>query len=75
MLRIQKMIVFQPRQFNIINKKYWKQQNQSEKPKTLVKTNPNSSTSNKGYVDVVILSLVISFVAGMLTIIMYSILK
>ena len=69
------MIVFQPRQFNIINKKYWKQQNQSEKPKTLVKTNPNSSTSKKGYVDVVILSLVISFVAGMLTIIMYSILK
>lgn len=52
-----------------------KQQKQSEKQKTLVKTNPNSSTSNKGYVDVVILSLVISFVAGMLTIIMYSILK
>ena len=52
-----------------------KQKNQSEKPKTLVKTNPNSSTSNKGYVDVVILSLVISFVACMLTIIMYSILK
>ena len=52
-----------------------KQQKLSEKPKTLVKTNPNSSTSNKGYVDVVILSLVISFVAGMLTIIMYSIFK
>lgn len=52
-----------------------KQQKQSEKPKTLVKTNPNSSTSSNGYVNVVILSLIISFVAGMLTIIMYSILK
>ena len=28
MLRIQKMIVFQPRQLNIINKKYWKQKKQ-----------------------------------------------
>lgn len=51
------------------------QQKQSEKPKTLVKTNHNSSTSSNGYVNVVILSLIISFVAGMLTIIMYSILK
>lgn len=52
-----------------------KQQKQSEKPKILVKTNPNFSTSNNGYVNVVILSLIISFIAGMLTIIMYSILK
>lgn len=52
-----------------------KQQKQSEKPKTLVKTNSNSLSSSNGYVNVVILSLIISFVAGMLTIIIYLILK
>lgn len=52
-----------------------KQQKQFDKPKILVKTSPNSSTSSNGYVNVVILSLIISFVAGMLTIVMYSILK
>lgn len=51
------------------------QQRQSEKPKTLVKTNHNFSSSNSGYINVVILSLIISFVAGMLTIIIYSILR
>jgi len=50
-------------------------QKQAVKSKTLIKTNPNSSSSSKGYVNVVILSLIISFVAGMITIIMYSILK
>jgi len=52
-----------------------KQQKQSDKPKTLVKTNPNFSISSNGYVNVVILSLIISFIAGMLTIILYSIFK
>ncbi len=52
-----------------------KQQRQSEKPNTLVRTKPNPSSSSDGYINVVILSLIIGFAAGMLTIIMYSILK
>lgn len=51
------------------------QQKQLEKPKTLVKTNPNSSPASKGYVNVVILFLIISFVSGMLTMIICSVFK
>lgn len=51
------------------------QQKQVDKPKMLVKTNPNVSTSNKGYIDIIILALFISFVAGMLSMIIYSIIK
>lgn len=52
-----------------------KQQNQLEKPKVLIKTNPNSSTSSNGYVKNVILFLILSTVAVILTMIMYSIFK
>ncbi|MCI9279463.1 MAG: hypothetical protein HFJ02_01510 [Bacilli bacterium] len=51
------------------------QQKQVDKPKMLVKMNPNVSTSNKGYIDIIILAFVISFVASMLSMIIYSIIK
>lgn len=50
-------------------------QKQQSKPKTLVKTNYNSSSSSKGYVNTVILSLIISFFAGMLFMIVYFIVR
>ena len=46
-----------------------------ETSKKLIKTNPNVSSSNKGYVHGAILFLVFGFAAGMLTILMYFILK
>ena len=46
-----------------------------EPSKKLIKTNPNVSSSNKGYVHGAILFLVYGFAAGMLTILMYFILK
>lgn len=46
-----------------------------EPSKKLIKTNPNVSSSNKGYVHGTILFLVFGFAAGMLTILMYFILK
>lgn len=51
------------------------QQKQVDKQKVFVKTNPNMPKSSNGYVNVVILSLIVSFVAGIFTMIMYSILK
>lgn len=46
-----------------------------EPSKKLIKTNPNVSSNNKGYVHGTILFLVFGFAAGMLTILMYFILK
>lgn len=43
--------------------------------KTLVKTNSNSSASNKGYINITILVIIISIVTILLTIIIYSILN
>ena len=48
------------------------QQKQLEKPKTLVKTNENSSLTSKGYINGVILSLIVS---GMLVMIIYFLFK
>lgn len=48
-----------------------KKTKQMEKPKTLVKTNTKPTSTSKGYIDVVVLSLIVSFVAGMLSVIVY----
>lgn len=48
---------------------------QDNKPKTLVKTNPNSHISSNGYVDAFILSLIVSFFAGMLFAIVYFVVR
>ena len=57
----------------LLNKK--SKQRNLEPSKKLIKTNPNVSSSNKGYVHGAILFLVYGFAAGMLTILMYFILK
>lgn len=52
-----------------------KQQKHTEKPKTLVKTNSKPSSTNKGYIDAVVLALIVSFVSGMFSMLVYLVLK
>lgn len=57
------------------NKLISQQKKKENKPKILVKKNINTSSTNKGYIDTVILSLIVSFVAGMLSMAVYFIIK
>lgn len=49
------------------------QKKNPDKSKTLVKTNSNPISFNKGYINTIILALIISFTAGMLSMIVYFI--
>lgn len=66
-------IASQIRQKNQLIKQQKSQKKQMDKPKTLVRTKPTSPTtpSSKGFIDIITLSLVVSFIVGAVSMLTY----